>query len=589
MRADIISPTVFKGRIQAPAKAVSAMLKRSGIHKNGCMLAVLLAAPAISLHAQTAAGAPIKKQLPADERAFKVARANVDPDQRLAAMREFLKAYPESSRANRAENDIFKILVSEYPRRSDELNAEIKSKLQHAKGVQERADAEEEIASLLAEAEPAGIELQRAEELIQDALAHSSELDYDKQTLAMYAKYKVPAPKPEELHAQFANSRAELLSFAADVYLREGKPAQAAPLIAEAYTLDPKVDDVNTERGRLALLNHDDALALASFERAHLLGTLDARDRATMMQLYRSLHGGSDAGFEAEMDARYAQLYPPPFTPGKPKQVPPGRTVLLELFTGSACPPCVGADAAVDGLLQAYPRSEFVALAFDQHIPEPDPLANPDSTARADFYGVDHAPSFVVDGEPQSFFGGSREGSKDLYDKLAAKIDADAAQPDALHLAVAAVMADDLVHAHAAVTLPSAAPSAAAETASSAILNFALVEDDIRYSGENGVRFHRMVVRSLAKPANSGFSASAGTSEFEASFNPAAISRELVSYLDAYEQKNDKFGKIKFISKEMTMRPEHLLVAVWVQDPVSHRVLQAAVVPVSGPRQEGAE
>ena len=77
----------------------------------------------------------------------------------------------------------------------------------------------------------------------------------------------------------------------ADVYLRESKSTQAAALISEAFTLDPLVDDVNSQRGRLALLDHNDGLALESFERALLVGAISTADRKKMMELYREAHG----------------------------------------------------------------------------------------------------------------------------------------------------------------------------------------------------------------------------------------------------------------------------------------------------------
>ena len=97
-------------------------------------------------------------------------------------------------------------------------------------------------------------------------------------------------------------------------------------------------------------------------------------------------------------------------------------------------------------------------------------------------------------------------------------------------------------------------PAAAAPAEPQLVVNFALVEDEIRYSGENGIRFHRMVVRALAKPADSGFRVTAGDNfDLDASFDLAAISGALRTYLDDYEQHNDRFGKITFISKDTTI------------------------------------
>ena len=82
-------------------------------------------------------------------------------------------------------------------------------------------------------------------------------------------------------------------------------------------------------------------------------------------------------------------------------------------------------------------------------------------------------------------------------------------------------------------------------------------------------------VAALADPANRTMTAAA-----------VAISGALRTYLDDYEQHNDRFGKITFISKDTTIRPSHLAIAAWVQDSVSHRVLQAAFIPVSQQQKE---
>src|SRR3984885_12592815 len=578
-----------------------------------CLLLIVLASS--FSQAQASDSAPAKKQLPADVRAYKAALAVVDPEKRLAAMRGFVKEYPKSSAVSDAQSEILKILLDNFPERTVEIEKQAKLTV--------KGSGKEHVAWVLAEAGTNGVDLKLAEKFAKADVAHLSEASYDKDRLAMYAKYKETPPKPEDLHNGYVTARADALAVLADVYLRENKSTQAAALISEAFTLDPLVDDVNSQRGRLALLDHKDGLALESFERALLVGAISTADRKKMMELYREAHGGSEEGLDAEMDARYAQLFPSPFPAGKLSTKDVHRTVLLELFTGSACSPCVGADLSIDALLDAYPRSEVVALAFDQHIPDPDPLANPDSVARRQVYEIDSTPTFVIDGVVQNLYGANRDGSRELYDKVAKLVEAYASLPSGVELKLSANAASggvsDLIHAHAIGQLPNTgevakmiaakpksdepataapkvdtkAPPAVAMPASAApaepqlVVNFALVEDEIRYSGENGIRFHRMVVRSLAKPADSGFRVTAGDNfSLDASFDLAAISGALGNYLDDYEQHNDRFGKITFISKDTTIRPSHLAIAAWVQDSVSHRVLQAAFIPVSQQQKE---
>ncbi len=109
-------------------------------------------------------------------------------------------------------------------------------------------------------------------------------------------------------------------------------------------------------------------------------------------------------------------------------------------------------------------------------------------------------------------------------------------------------------------------------------LHFALVQDGIRYSGENGMRFHRMVVR--ATESGRTVSADAQGSVTEASFDLPAIGAELRAYLDAYEKNNDRFGPVTFLTKDLPIDPAQLAVVAWVEDAASHEVLQAAYAPV---------
>ena len=213
----------------------------------------------------------------------------------------------------------------------------------------------------------------------------------------------------------------------------------------------------------------------------------------------------------------------------------------------------------------------------------------------------------MLDGSKLGAFGGSREDADDLYSKLVKTVDDQTAKPSQVKLQLASSAAGaGKVNAQAVVTLsdlaglaqpsfpapmpdgsakkPAPAPKPAAATATTPhyILNFAMVEDDVRYSGENGVRFHRMVVRALAKPSEIGFPLEPGKSvTVDATFDTAAIAAATKSYLEGYEKSNDRFGPLEFLAKPVTVDPAHLAIAAWVQDADSHRVLQSTFLPVS--------
>lgn len=122
---------------------------------------------------------------------------------------------------------------------------------------------------------------------------------------------------------------------------------------------------------------------------------------------------------------------------------------------------------------------------------------------------------------------------------------------------------------------------ASPEHASRLMLNFALLQQTVRYSGENGVRFHHMVVRALAKPVAEGFPINlTGSSTASAAFDPATISQSLETYLTAFEHHNSKFGTAHFLMKDTTLPLDQLAVAAWVEEPKTHHIVAASFVPL---------
>ena len=99
---------------------------------------------------------------------------------------------------------------------------------------------------------------------------------------------------------------------------------------------------------------------------------------------------------------------PEPFAGRKGKS---DRVVLVEMFTGAECPPCVAADKAFDALGKTFKPSDVILLQYHLHIPGPDPLTNPDSISRSRFYkdAVDGTPSILMNGKPGPDGGGPAE------------------------------------------------------------------------------------------------------------------------------------------------------------------------------------
>ena len=81
---------------------------------------------------------------------------------------------------------------------------------------------------------------------------------------------------------------------------------------------------------------------------------------------------------------------------------------MMELFTGAQCPPCVAADVAFDALLKTYKPTDLVLVQYHMHIPGSDPMTNPDTIARWDYYRK-HFPENIR-GVPSSLFNGKPGG-----------------------------------------------------------------------------------------------------------------------------------------------------------------------------------
>jgi hypothetical protein len=553
-------------------------------------------------------------QLPPDRKAYKAANEIVDPDQRVKALQAFLHDFPESQRADAARETVFKLLLAHQPQDMRQIRELARFRVEHA-DKDKRADVENSVAYELAEAPPNGVDLKQAQRWAEDAMKLNSEPFYTARLKKSYETTKYPVPAAQDLHEYWGQSQAAIGQTLADVYFHEGDLVKASKVLDQVQPLNPTDGSIFVSRGQIAHARHEDSKAVEDLELAEVYGGITAATKPLLIQLYAAQHNGDGSGLDAEIDKRYRSL-PAPFTPTPHTAPPTGHTVFVELFTGSGCDPCVAADLGLDGVLEAYPRSEVVALSFDEHIPRPDPLANADTAARASYDSVSATPTVQIDGvRLDDFVGGDRSiagirfqaFSKAIDTELdslsgvrlklsasltpartiAASADVQVTDADALRKRLTPKPAPDkAASVPADKTATTDKPSAALE-ASKLVLNFALVQKEIHYSGENGVRFHSMVVRAVAKPSVEGFPvAFKGSSTASFTFDPAAVSASLSKYLADFAQHSERFGTIRFRMTDTSLPMEQLAVAAWVEDTVTHHVVAAAFVPVEAPTQE---
>jgi hypothetical protein len=245
------------------------------------------------------------------------------------------------------------------------------------------------------------------------------------------------------------------------------------------------------------------------------------------------------------------------------------RVVLVELFTGTQCPPCVAADHAFDGLTKTYKPNDAIFLEYHEHIPGPDPLTSPDSEARLKYYGmaIEGTPTMIFNGRPDAEVGGPMDAAEKSYSSAREVIDALLEKGAAkASVKVTATRKGDKVDINAEADVD--APGDKVR------LRLALVEDEIEYVGGNKVPTHHHVVRSLPGGA-AGLVLKEKTGKQTVSVDLEELRKSLNKYLTDWAKENDEFsGKLPEIALK------NLKVVAFVQNDATKEVLQSVQVDV---------
>lgn len=556
--------------------------------------------------AKTAGAQP---EQPPDVKAYSTIAKITDPQKRLDALQKFVADFPKSSRVGMAENQILDTLIKSFPDQEERILTQAKKIIAAAPvkrgsspvpgmAVGTRESVCNSIAAKLVEA---GILLDQAEEFARQGISLLDEKQYIEEQKESFARMKKLAeeaaarraatgksappaasemkePTEEELAKRFQRIMASRTATLGQIYLKKGKFDEAAKILKKSYDTDPALIAATTGLAELAARDGNYEAAVNYYASAALTGRMSAAARKQFEAAYAKIHNGTLNGLEELLDARYRKEYPPPLTVEryKPAAARPNRLVLSEIFTGSGCPPCVAADLAFEAAMNRYSTSELAILMYHLHIPQPDPITNPSTQARAKLYKVNAVPSMYIDGVTDGRGGGTRENTKSVYERVNPMIEKQLEVPPAAQLKLEASQTGSSVLVRAKVDQVKSESKVLK-------LQIVLVEKEVRYTGENGNRFHPMVVRSLAGPDAGGFPVDAekGTS-VEYSFDLPKITAELKAHLDDYET-NGRHGKITFRKKMHEIDPRDLAVVAFVQDESSKNVLQTAFVDLNTP------
>lgn len=247
------------------------------------------------------------------------------------------------------------------------------------------------------------------------------------------------------------------------------------------------------------------------------------------------------------------------------------RGVLVELFTGADCPPCVGADLAFDGLLRTYKPSDVILLQYHIHAAGPDPLATPDGLKRAEEYYaefVEGAPTAVVGGKPGPLVAGPTSVAGKRYSSVRDAIDEALEKPAGAKLGLTVARADKGGYTAKAAVANLVAPG------EKMMLRFVLAEERVRYTGGNGVRYHHMVVRAMPGGAK-GFALTKQNAEQAVSFDPDEVRKELTKYLDEFAKTVAPFSR-----PDRPLAMKNLKLVAFVQNDATREVLTAVQTDV---------
>ncbi len=407
--------------------------------------------------------------------------------------------------------------------------------------------------ALPAELERTSLKTLDAFELDKEALAKATGFEMTTTAMGLLEQAGKNKAKPEEVR-----SWAEKAYKAAEPY---GPRVQGDIVleIAEVLGAQEGYADVAVNFARRAERGLDPKAKLPRVKR-----TLDA--------LAAALKKAGKADEAKEVEDRIAKLNPEikpvPFTGRKAKS---DRAVLVELFTGAQCPPCVAADKAFDALQKTYKPGEVILLEYHQHIPGPDPLTNPASEARLRYYVGEEGstPTIAFNGKRGAAGGGDRFDALEKYDDFLEVINPLLEQPTKAMLKANAVRKGNKVEISA-----EARDVAVPDTVR---LRLALVEESIEYKGTNGIPDYHNVVRDMPGGVI-GIAVKEGAAKQSVTVNLDDLKKDLKKYLDNFAKENE----VKFPGKVPDVELKNLRVVAFLQHDKTKEVLQAVQVEVKG-------
>lgn len=282
------------------------------------------------------------------------------------------------------------------------------------------------------------------------------------------------------------------------------------------------------------------------------------------------------AKLDEQLDQEYLAKVPP-FKPTRfqGRKEKSDKVAVMELFTGAQCPPCVAADAAFDGLLKAYKPTELLLIQYHMHIPGPDPLTNPDTIDRWEYYRKKFDRSLSLGGVPMTLFngkpgaggGGGMSNAENKFKQYREII-------DPLLEETTSIKMSGIVNAKAEQLSIKVDVDGVNQPGGNVKLRLLLVEESIRYVGGNGIRFHHHVVRAMPGGVN-GVALTESKGATTAEVDLVSLRKKLAKYLDDFVATEGPFS-----NPDRPLALKNLRVIAIVQDDASGQILQGLQLDV---------
>lgn len=483
-----------------------------------------------------------------DAKAFQAAYKLKQPREKIAALDRFLAEYPSSDRAGSARRELIIAAVQANPKDAVRRTNAITKTLPAA----DAADLNRLLAAQLNGARKLPKEAERAARLAIQQFTYEA--------FAEQAKEETP------LRARYDGQRARMNETLAQSLLAQGKRGQPKQIFLDALKYNPSLGAAALAVGDIFVKEGNGPQALAYYAQGMLArGTPEARKKFSDAYLKVK---GSAAGQQEFLDERYRALFPNPIHSEKYQKSErrTARVVLAEVYTGAGCGPCLGADLSFDAVLERYARADVAVVMYHLHIPRVDPMSNADTVARWKWQDGRGVPTYAIDGDATS-----RGGTRDM----AVHLEANIRKTIEKELEIAPSAALNLLVANDGRTVKAIATVTGVTLDSpDLVLNVLLVEKELRYSGENGIRFHPMVVRSVASFPLKAEKAKTGTHTFDLAAVEAGLEKHIAEF-EKHDERDNEDGKFRFMEYKSQIDPADLAVVAFVQDVKTKVVLQS--------------